>query len=155
MTKITRTQQRQFVASSIALIMMAAIMMPTTTNARGGGHGGFGFHGARNAGVLGFTHPRTSPSSGVSLARRHFFSNRKTAFRGSRGFGAPFYPFGVEGVWIDNSGSTPVVVVTQPSVILQQQPVPSPAVVKTPSAAEPGIIVVRGGNKSYVTFPSG
>ena len=26
---------------------------------------------------------------------------------------------------------------------------------QTPSAAEPGIIVVRGGNKSYVTFPSG
>jgi hypothetical protein len=145
MARITRTQQRQLVASSIAFILMAAIVMATTTNARGDG---------RNVGVLGFTHPDASPSPQISIARGAF-SHRQTAFRHSRVIGAPFFTLGVGGVWIDNSRRTPMVVVTHPPVILQQQPVPSPAAVKTPSAAEQGIIVVRGDNKSYVTFPTG
>jgi hypothetical protein len=144
MAKITTTQRWRLIASSIALVTMAATMMPTTTNASSGG----------DIGVLGFTPPSVNSSPGIP-SLPHQLSHRNAASRHSHVIGSPFFSLGVDGVWIDNSGRTPTVVITHPTVIRQQQLVSSPAVVKTPSAAEQGIIVVRGDNKSYVTFPSG
>lgn len=143
MAKITRTQQRRLVASAIALMMMTAIMVPTATKASSGDIGAFGF-----------TLPNATPSPRNSIVR-HQLSQRQAASRHSHVIGGPFFSLGANGVWIDNSGSSPAVVVTHPSVIPQQQPVSSSAVVKMPSAVEQGIIVVRGDNKSYVTFRSG
>jgi hypothetical protein len=162
LAKITRTQQRRLVASSIAFILTAALMTPSTTDARGNGDSRGHAGGARNLGMLGFTQSRTSPSPGISVvlrgssfSARHAFSLRHVAFRHSRALGSHFFTLGADGVWVDNFADTPAVVVTQQPVIMLQQPAAGPpASVKMPSAAQQGILVVRGDSKSYMTFPN-
>ena len=165
MAKITRTQQRRLVATSIAFILTAAMMMPTATDARGSGHGGGhgGGHGVRHIGILGFPPRHVSPAQpGFSVARRTFrhhgngFTNGfGSGFGPNFGFGSGFYTLGADGMWIDGSGSTPSIVVTQPPTIVLGPPAPShTAVVRTPGAEQEGILVVRGTSKAYVTFPN-
>ena len=171
MAKITRTQRRRLVVSSIAFILTAAIMMPTPTVARGGGGGGGGGHGGghggmRHTGVLG-SHPRHSQPR-FFLALRSFprsaFSRRHVPFGHSQTIGSPFFPFGFgTGIWPFGSGTgdmwtdnaaAPTIVVLQQPAITQESSRPA-AVVRTPDAEQAGILLVRGDSKAYVTFPSG
>jgi hypothetical protein len=172
MATITRTRQR-LVASSIALLLMAAMMMPTTTDARGGGGGSFGGHGGGHGGGAHFGLPGTVRTVGPSIpgpatVRRSFassprhaaslhrsFSHRHGSFSRSSRIGSHFFTLGADGIWVDNFVYTPAILVAQQPVLTQQQPAQrSSPLVKTPSAARAGIILVRGDTKSYVTFPS-
>jgi hypothetical protein len=179
LAKITRTQRR-LVASSIAFILTAAMMMPTTTDARGGGGGSFGGHGGGGSfgghgGGKHFGLPGTVRTIGPSVAgpatvrRSSFatsaraaspphmsFSHRNASFSHARRIGSHVFTLGADGIWVDNFVYTPTILVAQQPVLVQQQlPVHSrAAAVKTPSAEQAGIIVVRGDTKSYVTFPS-
>lgn len=165
MAKITRTQQRRLVTTSIALIFTAALMMPTVTDARGGGgHGGSGHHGGvRNIGILGFTPHRVSPAQpGFSVAHRNFhnssrhsFSRRRIASRPSRAFGSDFVSLAPNNLWFDTVGATPTILFTQDAPITQEIAGARSTAVKTPDAEQDGILVVRGNSKAYVTFPSG
>ena len=164
MAKITRTQRRRLVASSIALILTAVIMTPTTTDARGGGHGGGHHGGVRHIGILGFPQHHVSPAQpGFSVAfrrfhgsSRHAFSQRPFASRRSRAFGSDFVGLAApNGLWLDNVGSAPTILFTQDAPITQEVPGPRSAAVKAPDAEQEGILIVRGNSKAYVTFPSG
>ncbi|HEY1506346.1 MAG TPA: hypothetical protein VGF92_18725 [Stellaceae bacterium] len=159
MAKIMQTRRRGFIASSIAFVLMATMMMPATTHARGGGGGGHGGVGTRNIGVLGLAQPRFTPSPGISVVRRfafsprHAFPRRQFAFHHSHAIGSHFFALGADGAWVDTFTYSPTIVIAQQSPIAQEQPGPRhAAVVRTPGAAQQGIIVVRGDSKSYVTF---
>lgn len=159
MAKITRTQQRRLVATSVAFIFTAALMMPTVTDARGdsGGHGGGGHHhGVRNIGILGFPPHRVSPAQpGFSVAAGSFHNSPHHTSRGSRGFGSDFSGFAPNNLWFDPVGSAPTVVFTQDAPITQEIAGLRSAAVKTLDAEQDGILLVRGNSKAYVTFPTG
>jgi hypothetical protein len=152
LAKITRTQQRRLVASSIAFFLAGAIVMPSTGDARGHS-GGSGFH----VGVLGFhhIHPLTStPGFAVlhGLPPRHVSSSRRLAFHHSRRTRSN--ALGPDSFWVDNSATTPPFVVAEEPGITQHPAAPRHlAVVRTPDPEQQGIIVVRGPSKAYVTFP--
>jgi hypothetical protein len=166
MATITRTQQR-LVASSIALLLMAAMMMPTTTDARGGGSFG-GDDGGALFGLPGTVHTTGPSIPGPATVRRSFasssrhtvsthksFSHRNGSFNRPRRIGSHFFTLGADGIWVDTFVYTPTIRVAQQPVLIQPQRAHRSApVVKTPSAAQAGIILVRGDTKSYVTFPS-
>jgi hypothetical protein len=162
LAKITRTQQRRLVASSIAFILAAAMMMPTTTDARGGGRGGHGGHGGGHAGnILGFNHHHSSPPVGfpfavarVPFSSRHTFAHGRLAH--SHAIGSQFWTLGTDGTWIESfESSPPIVVMQEPSLAQEPALRPSTALVRTPGPEQDGILVVRGTSRAYVTFPSG
>ena len=155
MAKITRTQQRRLVASSIAFILTAAIMMPTATDARGSGGGRSS--GGLHVGVQSFTHRHVLTSTPrfpvlQQVLPRHAFSHRRVAFR--HGIRSHFFTLGPDSFWVDTFASSPTLVVTQEPAITQK-PMASRhlAVVRTPDAPQDGILLVRGNSKAYVTFP--
>ena len=158
MAKITRTQQRRLVASSLAFILTAAMMMmmPTTTDARGGGHGGHAIS------ILGSPRHHINPRVGfpfavarVPFSSHHAFSQRRVASRRTRASGTDFVGFAANDVWFDNGGAAPTILFTQNPPITQEIAAPRMAAVKTPDAEQEGVLVVRGDSKAYVTFPSG
>jgi hypothetical protein len=157
LAKISRSQQRRLVATSIAFVLTAAIMMPTTTDAHGGGGGGGG-HGVRNINILGFPRSHTIPrSAGLVAVRRipphHVFPQRRVAFRHSHVVGSRFFTLGADGIWIDSVESGPTIVVTQqPAITAEPTATHRAAAVRTPDAQQDGILVVRGNSKAYVTF---
>lgn len=147
-------------------------MAPATTDARGGG-GSFGGHGGTisgghaHFGGAGTVQNMGPPIPGPATVRRFPFSSRHavsshmsfshhvTAFRHAHTIGSHFATLGYDGIWLDNYVFAPTVVVAQQPALVMQQPARRRApVVITPSAAQQGIIVVRGDSKSYVTFPS-
>jgi hypothetical protein len=166
LAKITRTQRRFIV--SIALAVTAAMMLPTTTDARGGGGGSFGGHGGGahigHRGTVRATGPsirgpvavrRSSfAASAHAASSRMSFAHRNASFGHSRATRSHFFTLGADGVWVDNFVYTPnILVVQQPATAQPQQSLRHASVVRTPSAARAGVLVVRGDTKSYVTFP--
>lgn len=168
----TGTQRRRLVASSIAIILAVAAMTPVTTDARGGGGGSFGGHGGTvsgghahfgGAGAFQNTGPaipgpatvRRFPFSSRHAVSSHMSFSRHVALHHTHAIGSHFATLGYDGIWLDNYVYAPTVVVAQQPALVVQQPARSRAPkVITPSAAQQGIIVVRGDSKSYVTFPS-
>lgn len=170
----TGTQRRRLVASSIAIILAAATLTPATTDARGGG--GFGGHGGTMSG--GHAHfgaagafQNTGPAiPGPATVRRFPFSSRHAvsshmsfshsshhiALHHTHAIGSHFATLGYDGIWLDNYVFAPTVVIAQQAgAAPPQQAAHSRApAVRTPSASEQGVILVRGDSKSYVTFPS-
>ena len=154
MARITRTQHPRLIASGIAFFLMAALMMPTATDARSGGgrHGGH----AHRSGGLGIVPSHFAVAPGVSIVRHRFsVSQRHVALRHSRVIGSNLFPLDAGGVWTD-AESTPVVVVITQGPEIMQEPAAArhAAAVRTPSAPQDGIVVVRGNSKTYVTFPA-
>ncbi|HWE72402.1 MAG TPA: hypothetical protein VG328_04525 [Stellaceae bacterium] len=162
MAMITRTR---LIVSSVALILMTTTMLPTTTDARGGG--GFGGHGGGfRVGRPGTVHTTGPSIPGPATVRRSFasspnpvassstpFSQRNGSFRRSRRIGSHFLTLGTDGVWVDNFGYAPTVLIAEQPMPVQQQSVHRHTpVARTPSATQEGVIVVRGNSKSYVTF---
>jgi hypothetical protein len=83
------------------------------------------------------------------------FAHRNASLGHSRAVGSHFYTLGADGVWVDNFVYTPsLLVMQQPATAQRQQSLRHASVVRTPSAARAGILIVRGDTKSYVTFPS-
>lgn len=170
MAEIMGTKRRRLVATSIAIILAAAMMTPATTDARGGG--GFGGHGGGHGGAahgghahFGLPHSLQGTGhrsmSGLGIARafpssshRHMPFPHRFAFNHAHAIGSHFFTLGYDGIWLDNYVYAPTVVVPQQPFVVVQAPARSraPSVI-TPSAAQEGIIVVRGDTKNYVTFP--
>jgi hypothetical protein len=172
---ITGTHRRRLVASSIAIILAAAMMTPATTDARGGGGGSSGGHGGGHSGAMGGGHAHfggagtvqnTGPAiPGPATVNRfpfaahhsvspHMSVSHALALHHSRAIGSHVATLGYDGIWLDNYAYAPTVVVTQPIIMLQSPAQAHASAVKTPSAAQQGIVVVRGDTKTYVTFPS-
>jgi hypothetical protein len=82
-------------------------------------------------------------------------AHRNGSFNRSRRIGSHFFTLGGDGVWVDNFVYTPTMLVMQPSALTPQQTLRHHAsVIRTPGPAHAGILVVRGDNASYVTFPT-
>jgi hypothetical protein len=82
------------------------------------------------------------------------FSHR-LALHHSHAIGSHFFTLGYDGIWLDNYAFSPTILIQQPAITLQL-PAQShrASAVRTPDAAQQGILVVRGSTKSYVIFPS-
>jgi hypothetical protein len=124
----------------------------------GGGHAHFGGAGTvQNMGppIPGPATVRIFPFSSRHAVSPHMSVSRHIALHHTHAIGSHFATLGYDGIWLDNYVYAPTVVVEQQPAAVLEQParIHAPKVI-TPSAAQQGIIVVRGDSKSYVTFPS-